>query len=205
MKKVIYAATIAASALMAGCATTPTTYVDTANDAVVVMGLDYKDFEKAATQATNNIIASPLMVHKNAAEGARHIMSVGPIINDTTQRIDTDQLTKKMRINLLNSGRFVVTTAVGINGAEDEMTAKIREMKNSKIVNKSTLKKQDAVVLPDFNLSGKIVQRNHSVDRSTQQVDYYFQLTMTNLENGLAYWEGEYPIIKRGSNKSVSW
>ena len=38
-----------------------------------------------------------------------------------------------------------------------------------------------------------------------QQVDYYFQLTITNLETGLAYWEFEEVIVKLGSDDRFSW
>ena len=195
---------VLAAAMVTGCAT-KTTYVDPAKDNVVVMGLDYKDFEKAASQAVDEIVASPLMVHPESAKGARYVLAVSKVLNDTTQRIDTDQLTKKIRIDLLQSGRFITTTAVGLNGPEDRMTGQVRDLADSKMINKDTVKGNGTVVAPDFSMSGKIIQRTHKVDRSTQQVDYYFQLTLTNLENGLAYYEGEYPIIKRGDNSSVSW
>jgi uncharacterized protein (TIGR02722 family) len=194
----------AARLALAGC-DTPTHYVHTKHDQVVVMGLDYKDFENAASELVNQMLASSLMVHPKSNQGARYVLAISNIVNDTTQRIDTDQLTKKIRISLLNSGRFVVTTAIGIDGPEDAMTQKVRQLRNSKMVNQTTVKKDGRVVAPDFSLSGKILQRNSRVSRSTQQVDYFFQLTMTNLDDGLAYWEGEYPIIKRGDNRSVSW
>ncbi|GAA4650945.1 penicillin-binding protein activator LpoB [Kistimonas scapharcae] len=191
-------------ALLGGCAT-GTYYVDQNTDSVAVMTLDYKDFEKAASSAVDDMNASPLLIHPKAAQGARYVVAVSSILNDTTQRIDTDQLAKKVRVSLLQSGKFITTTAIGANGAEDKMTAQVRELQNSKLMNQKTVKKNGTVIAPDFSLSGKIIQRNHSVDSRTQQVDYYFQLTLTNLENGLAYWEGEYPIIKRGNNKTVTW
>ncbi|WP_323018221.1 penicillin-binding protein activator LpoB [Castellaniella sp.] len=189
---------------LAGCVT-PTHYVDMKNDNVAVMGLDYKDFESAATELVNQMLASPLMVHPKSNQGARYVLTVSNVVNDTVQRIDTDQLTKKIRISLLNSGRFVVTTAVGLNGPEDAMTAKSRQLKSSKMMNQKTVKKAGRVIAPDYSLSGKIIQRNNRVNSSTQQVDYYFMLTMTNLDDGLAYWEGEYPIVKRGDNRTVTW
>ena len=60
------------------------------------------------------------------------------------------------------------------------------------------------MVAPDLSLSGKIIQRTNRVG-GKQQVDYYFQLTATNIETGLAYWEFEEVIAKLGSNKSFSW
>ncbi|HWK71825.1 penicillin-binding protein activator LpoB [Pollutimonas sp. M17] len=195
---------LAVTLALTGCATT-THYVDQKNDTVAVMGLDYKDFESAASEMVNQMLASPLMVHPKASQGGRYVMAVSNIVNDTTQRIDTDQLTKKIRISLLNSGRFIVTTAIGINGAEDDMTRKSRQLRNSKMVNQKTVKKDGRVIAPDYSLSGKIIQRVNRVNSRTQQVDYYFQLTMTNLDDGLAYWEGEYPIVKRGDNRTVTW
>ncbi len=61
------------------------------------------------------------------------------------------------------------------------------------------------MIAPDLSLSGKIIQRNVRVNSGTQQVEYYFQLTLTDINTGLAFWEGETVIGKRGSNKSVSW
>jgi uncharacterized protein (TIGR02722 family) len=202
-KKTFIAAAFAFA--LTGCADEPTRYVDSRSDDVALMGLDYKDFETAATIMVDDMLSSDLLVHPQAGKGGRYVVTVTGVVNDTNQRIDTDQLTKKIRTSLLNSGRFVVTTAITANGPEDIMTAKSRELSNSKLVNQKTVKKMGRVIAPDFSLTGKIIEQNRRVDKKTQQVEYYFQLTLTNLDDGLAYWEKEYPIIKRGSNKSVSW
>jgi len=60
-------------------------------------------------------------------------------------------------------------------------------------------------VAPDLSLSGKIIQRNNKMNSRTTQVDYLFQMTLTDIETGLAFWEDEVPIVKRGSSKTVSW
>src|SRR3546814_17574786 len=114
----------------------------------------------------NQMLASPLMVHPKASQGGRYVLAVSNIGNDTTQRIDTDQLTKKIRISLLNSGRFIVTTAIGVNGAEDDMTRKSRQLRNSKMVNQITVKKNGSAIAPDHSLSGNIFTRvNHDGSR----------------------------------------
>ncbi len=199
-RKTFLAAALALS--LAGCAQEGAYYVDSSSDSVAVMGLDYKDFEMAANSMVEDMLSSDLLVHP---QGGRYVLTVTGIINDTDQRIDTDQLTKKIRTSLLNSGRFVVTTAINANGPEDEMTRKVRQLRNSKMVNQKTVKKDGRVIAPDFSLTGKIIQQNQRVNSKTQQVEYYFQLTLTNLDDGLAYWEKEYPIIKRGDNRSASW
>ncbi|NDW21013.1 penicillin-binding protein activator LpoB [Alteromonas hispanica] len=206
MKKAILLCVLPIITLMAGCQST-TKYVDKNDDNIAVLGLSQRDFDQAANQALDDIIASPLLVHPEADKGGRYVLSIYNILNDTSQRIDTDQLVKKIRVGLLQSGKFLTTTAVNFTGSgpEDTSSVKVRELNNSPLMNKGTVKKNGTVISPDFSLSGKIIQRTNRVNRSKQLVEYYFQLTLTQLETGLAYWEGEYPIAKTGSNDSVTW
>jgi hypothetical protein len=187
--------------MLAGCAT-PTRYIDpAADDGPVTMTMDYRDFEKAATEAVDDMLASGAV---SKPDGERYIMVVSRVTNDTMQRIDTDQLTKKIRVGLLRSGKVVTTTAVGLDGAEDEMSARARELRDSEEFDQSGVQRKGTLKAPDLSLSGKILQRNHTAGKE-QQVEYYIQLSLTDLVTGLATWEAETPIIKRGSNESVSW
>jgi hypothetical protein len=187
--------------MLAGCAT-PTRYIDpAADDGPVTMTMDYRDFEKAATEAVDDMLASGAV---SKPDGERYIMVVSRVTNDTMQRIDTDQLTKKIRVGLLRSGKVVTTTAVGLDGAEDEMSARARELRDSEEFDQSGVQRKGTLRAPDLSLSGKILQRNHTAGKE-QQVEYYIQLSLTDLVTGLATWEAETPIIKRGSNESVSW
>lgn len=199
MKKTVIA--VLCSTLLAACAT-PTRYVDpAADDGPVTMTMDYRDFERAADAAVQDLLTSGAVDNPS---GERYIMVVSRITNDTMQRIDTDQLVKKIRVALLRSGKVITTTAVGLNGAEDAMNEKARELRNSDEFDQSGVQKKGTLKAPDLSLSGKIIQRNHKVE-DEQQVEYYFQLSLTDLTSGLAVWENETPIIKRGSNDAVSW
>ena len=197
--------------LLAGCQSGGTQVVNLTNPEYTAspqtggettFGLDYRDFEYSAKQAVDSFLNSPLS--RKPGGTAPWILAISRIVNDTTLNIDTDQLVKKIRIALLNSGRVVVTTAVGAGGPEDAMSAQVRELQDSELFNQDTVAGAGTMVAPDLSLSGKIIQRANRVgDR--QQVDYYFQLTATNIETGLAYWEFEEVIAKLGSNQSFSW
>ncbi|SDJ34847.1 penicillin-binding protein activator LpoB [Billgrantia gudaonensis] len=192
---------LASLALLAGCATTPR-YVDPANDdGPVSMALDYRDFENAARRSVDSMLESGAVDNPN---GGRYVLVVSRIVNDTMQRLDTDQLVKKIRVDLLRSGRVVTTTAVGIDGAEDEMNMLSRTLRDSDEFDQRGVQKKGTLQAPDLSLSGKILQRNRKVGRE-QQVEYYVQLSLTDLATGLALWEDETQVIKRGSNASVSW
>ncbi|QKF65155.1 penicillin-binding protein activator LpoB [Campylobacter corcagiensis] len=204
MKKRLIISVIAILAL-AGCST-KTEYV---NDGVGIkaskyssMGIDSADFEYAAQQAVNSLLRSGAL---NRPGGGRYVISMGNIINDTTQRIDTDLLTKKIRVALLQSGKAVMTTATSENGPEDETTYIVRDKRNNDEFNQDTIAKKGTLLAPDMSISGKIIQRNAGLDKKRQIVDYYFLLTLTDINSGLAFWENESKITKVGSNKSVIW
>lgn len=195
---------ITAGLLMVGCAP-KTQNIDMHNDksAEAVMGLDYRDFQAAAQEMIQSMIASGAV---SKPGGGKYVLAVSSVVNDTMQHIDTDQLVKKMRVGLLRSGKVVVTTAVSANGAEDKMAMQTRkELRGNEEFKQSTVAKKGNMIAPDLSLSGKIIQRNIKIDRSTQQVEYYFQMTLTDINTGLAIWEDEQVIGKRGSNKSVAW
>lgn len=193
---------IIASAVLSGCQST-TQYIDPTDETTnITTGISYADFNSAATSLADDIIISPLLVHPNAAQGGRWVMHVGRITNDTMQRIDTDQLAKTIRIRLMQSGKFLTTTA--FNG-EENMTKDVRDLVDSDMVKKDSVKKNNSVLAPDYSLSGKIMQRNAGLGNGDTRIEYYFQLTLTNLENGLAYWEGEKVIGKVTDQDTVSW
>src|SRR5690606_26753693 len=118
----------AALLLLAGCAgmsSRDVEVVDVRNDrGAAVAGIDYRDFDAAASQAVQSLLASGAVNNPN---GGRYVLMISDIVNDTMQRIDTAQLTKKIRIDLLNSGKVVVTTGVGAGGAEDRANFTVRE------------------------------------------------------------------------------
>jgi hypothetical protein len=124
------------------------------------------------------------------------------------QRIDTDQLTFKIEQELMNSGQVTMTAAVGGKGAPDEMVYQMREVRDStkaEEFKQSTMPGKGQIIAPELSISGKILQRNVRYDNDTQQVEYYFQLRVSEIASGLTYWQKETLIGKRGSRKVVPW
>jgi uncharacterized protein (TIGR02722 family) len=189
--------------LLAGCAP-QTSYIDTMHDAgKPVMALDYRDFDQAASEMVQSMLGSGAL---KKADGSRYVMATGRIVNDTMQRIDTDQLMAKVEQELLNSGQVVMTSAAG--SKTDQMIYDMRDVKDSDKADEfdsNTIAAKGTLIAPELSVSGKIFQRNIRYDNNRQQVEYYFQLQVTNLTNGLRFWQNETLIGKRGSNKSVAW
>ena len=195
-----------AGLLIAGCGSSETVNIDVVNDdGKAVMELDYRDFNQAASEMIQSMISAGSLKKPG---GGRYVVTTGRITNDTMQRIDTDQLMAKIEEELMNSGQVVMTSAVGGQGAPDEMIYEMRDIRDSATgdeFKQETLAGKKTLIAPELSTSGKIFQRNIRYDNNRQQVEYYFQLRVTDLTTGLRFWQKESIIGKRGSNRSVAW
>ena len=197
MKKIVTLALVAASALTLSACKTQPYLVDTDNDSTkIVAALDYRDFEKAANTMVADMLASGAL---NKRDGSRYVMIVGRITNDTMQRIDTAQLSKKIRVQLMQSGKVAMTAI-----SEDDNINQVRKMRSSAEVNQATVAKQGKILAPELSLSGSITQRDIKAG-SDKRIEYIFSLSVVDLESGLTFWEGEVPVIKMTDKDEVIW
>jgi hypothetical protein len=205
MKTKVILLSLLAALGIAGCQQ-ETVNIDIANDnAKALMALDYRDFGQVASEMVQSMVSSGSLQKEG---GGRYVVTTGRIINDTMQRIDTDQLMAKIEEELFASGKIVMTSAVGGEGASDKMIYRVRELRESEHAdefNQKTVAAKGQLIAPELSISGKILQRNLHYDSKTQQVEYYFQLKVTDLTTGLRFWQKETILGKRGSNKSVAW
>ena len=200
--KITVSALIASVILFAGCTKQPQLMGNNAQPkAPVTMGIDRQDFEKAASDMVDSLLTSGAL---NKAGDGRYVVMISDIINDTTQRIDVQMLTKKIRIAMLRSGKAVITSAVGTQRDDTTINA-TRATRNNDEFNQKTSIKKGQLINAELGLSGKIMQRIAKTVDDDQLVEYYFQLTLTDANSGLAYWEDEVIVGKLGSNETVSW
>jgi penicillin-binding protein activator len=182
--------------IVGGCGT-QAHYIQTGGreSVVTVSGINIQDFIQAANAATSDLLASGVL---DKVANPPAVLAISRIVNNTGQQIDTDLLTKKIRVALLNSGKAQTTTTMGLGGtAEDPMAKGLQQESEFKSDQKVTR-------TPDFTLSGKIIE---TVARTgnTSQSTYSFQLSLTDPKTGLAVWEGEKEITKQGSRPTVGF
>lgn len=200
MKTRLFGIVMFAWLLLAGCEQ-PTKNVDVINDqGGAVMGLDYRDFDRSASQLIQSLLGSGRL---KKADGSRYVIATGRILNDTAQRIDTDQLMVKIEREITNSGLGVFTAAVG--PGSDKTLLESRELRESDEFDTGTTAAKRTLIAPELTIAGKILQRQVTVNRSTQRAEYYFQLKLSEVKTGLTFWQEEVPIVKEGSSKSVPW
>ncbi len=182
--------------LLSGCAT-KTELIDVENDSTErAAALEYRDFESAARSMVSEMLASGNL---NKPGGGRYVLIISRIANNTMQRIDVDQLSKKIRIELINSGKVAVT-----NMEEDARVMQSRQLRHSKEVNQATVAQKGTLVAPELSLSGKITQREFLIS-GDKRIEYTFALSITSLDTGLTLWEGEKTIIKRADKHAITW
>ena len=201
MKKCLIGLVLAA--LAAGCAT-PTTRVDVRNDrGAQGAGLDYRDVQEAANECLQSLYRSGRL---DRADGQAYVMTVGKVKNDTMQRFDTDILTSYITEELMNSGKIMVTSAMAA-GADnrDEMVNAARSVRGDAEFNQATVAKTGQLVAPTHSIFGKIIQRELRMDNGDKQIEYYFQLRITEIATGLQWWQKQHPIVKRTDGRTATW
>lgn len=209
IKKLMAFALLASSVTLTFVGCSPQTEnVDTINDqGKAVMQLDYRDFDRAASQMVQSMVESGTFKKEG---GGRYVVAKGRIVNDTMQHIDTDQLMGKVEQEMTRSGLVVMTAAVGAgNAPKDSLVYSSRDLTRDSDkadeFNKDTVQAKGQLIAPELSISGKIIQRNIRYDNGKQQVEYYFQLQMNNLTNGLVFWQNEIVLGKRGDSKTTPW
>lgn len=162
-----------------------------------VMELEYRDWTKTAENMTTSMLQSGALKKQKSP-----VIAIGNIVNDTTQRIDTDILIKKIRTTILKSGDAQIATNFS---GEDTTSNSVRNLRNNSEYNQSTIVERGTLIAPNMSLSGKMIQRNLKLESGwlssvDTRVEYYLQLTLTDLKTGLSVWEDEQPIIKEGTH-----
>ncbi len=181
---------LSAAALLglAGCST-DAHYVDPAGSrAVTEVGrINVQDFANAADTMVNSLIDSIISQDKlkSGAPGEPALMAISRVQNSTGQQFDTDQLVKKIRIQLLKTGKVQTSTTISLGETEDPLAA------------------QNNARPADYTLSGKIIE-DRAQSGKLRQSAFIFQLSLSS-RAGVAIWEEEKTIIKQGTRPSVGF
>jgi PBP1b-binding outer membrane lipoprotein LpoB len=129
MKKTTLLLSAVSCLALAACGGTKVVDLENAEqvaDMTNVMELEYRDWTKTADRMVDSMLKSGAF-----ARTSNPVIAVAGITNDTMQRFDTDILTKKIRTQLVNSGRAQIATsfqnktaaATGYIPASAEITA----------------------------------------------------------------------------------
>ncbi|HCE44237.1 MAG TPA: penicillin-binding protein activator LpoB [Lentisphaeria bacterium] len=179
-----------------GCGSDPARIDATGNRGLTTTDdINFKDWQMAAEKCVNSLLESGTLVR---ADGKKAVVMVSTVKNSTSQHIDVQILTQKITGSILRSGKAVTTTAVSGAGAIDKSTKQVRDLQDDEMFNQKTVKKQGTAIAPDFSIAGEITQMKTTEGRAKESY-FYFHMTLTDLETGLAVWENEVEIAKQST------
>jgi uncharacterized protein (TIGR02722 family) len=180
----------------------PAQYVNDRDDQMVnVDQINVQDWESSADVMLSSLLSSGAL---GGPGDERKVLMVSHIENQTRQHIDTDMLTKKIRVGLNKSGKALTTTAVTMGDPEDGASDRVRELRGNDEFNTGNIPGKREMVAPQYSLSGKILQLDAKAGK-TKQSTFTFQLSLTNLRTGLAEWEDEVSVTKQGRKAAIGW
>lgn len=200
IKSIIFAS--AAALLLTGCASTGTrTISDAESQEIETATLSDNDFEKAAQEMVNDLLSRPVMANKK--NGKPYYVYFYGIKNDTSQRLNVKDLSSYIENELINSGKVEPTRAFGSD--RDESIAQARDLANSAMVDKSTVKKNNKVKAYDYSLTGRIQQKDSLIDGGKKLIEYKFDMELNNTETGTKVWGRVKNIKKLTDKNTITW
>ena len=100
--------------LFTGCATQQATYVEASGPRTLatVGQINIQDFASAADKMVNSMILEVINGGKlKAASGQQSVLAISRVENKTGQHFGTDELTKKIRVRLNQTGKIEIGRA----------------------------------------------------------------------------------------------
>lgn len=180
-----------------GCGTTDARYIDSGGTETVVSldQINIQDWANAGDQMVQSLLTSGVL---ERAPRQPALMAISRIVNNTMQQVDTDYLTKQIRVALLQSGKVETTTTMGLGGVgEDPLAQGFQE-------EAEFMGTAPAQETPFFTLSGKLLEDRARAGK-VRQTTYTFQLSLTEVASGRAVWEDQVQITKQGKKANVGW
>jgi hypothetical protein len=180
--------------LLVGCGTAPHRIDATGNEGLTTTDeINFKDWQMTAEKSINSMLQAGVL---DRADGRKSVIMVSTVRNSTSQHINTQILTQKIRTAVLRSGKAITTTAVGAAGAEDAATRQVRDLQEDEMFDQRTVQPMGTVISPDFSLSGEITQQSTTLGRASESY-FYFHMVLTDLKTGLGVWEDEVEVAKQ--------
>ncbi len=196
---------IASSLLMSGCVSTvnntrgsASVYTDTQAIApgTAGIGIDSADIIAATDMMLRDMLANPTLAGQSRAP--RVIVDSAYFVNESTTRINLNNITDRLRVNLnrASNGRMVFVGRQNVAMVEAE-----RELKRSGVVDGGTIRKTQATAGADYRLAGRITSMDAVGTRSGVS-SRFTQMTfeMIDLELGTIVWSGLYDFKKAGAD-----
>lgn len=191
----VFFGVLCAMLVVAGCA--PTAKNIDPNSEFTTMGLDYNNLKGVMAEMIDSLLQDRYT--QSLSKDNPKVVAISDIINDTTQKVDVESLSRELTRAMRRSGKFKLTMAVARSGGSvDGMIGDSRNLRDNKEFNQYTTAEEGTLSAPSLSLSGKIGQTIHRMGKN-KKVDYYILLTLTDIKTGEVIWDDQRDISKMGN------
>lgn len=156
------------------------------------VGIESQDIVSMTDRMMRDLLANPTV--SNRSTPARIIIDSEYMMNESTSRINKNQITDRLRVELNRAanGRMVFVGRQYSGMIESE-----RELKREGKVDAGTIRTTKATAGADFRLAGRISSLD-SIEGGTGSASRYHQVVfeMVDLEYGTIVWSGLYEFKK---------
>lgn len=149
------------------------------------------DIRLVCETLVNDCVSSPRVAKFEKTKGRAPYVIVGKIKNDSSERIDTSIVAKRMQTAIINNG------ALEFVASKDERD-ELREEKadQAEHVEYGTAKEIDAEKAADYIMTGSVKTQVESAGKYTVR-SYFVYVTLTDIESNKIIWQGENSEIKK--------
>jgi uncharacterized protein (TIGR02722 family) len=179
-------ASLAALALLGGCAKEKTSYGDAKGVETLTNQFGSTDLQMMAESMARSMLTAPVITAANLP-----IVTVQEVRNKTSEYIDTRGITDSIRSELQKGGkvRFAVD-APGMTQQTDEI-----KRQQSEYYAKEAAVEKGQMIGAQYRMEGNITSIVKQV-QTTRDVYYKFNLQLWNIRSGLLEWSDEKEIRK---------
>ncbi len=187
------AAMIATGALSAGCKSRQVTRADPTEVVDYDYRFDEDDARMTANTMINDALTRPWIDHWQTEQGARPVVIIGTVRNDTSDYIDTKLFTKQIERAWINSSRVRIVAARDERGEVRDERLQGQEWSRPETVKKAAFE-----LGADFMMIGRVGENvDLSRDRKRRVQYYQVNLELVDVESNEKVWIGEQQIEKR--------
>lgn len=153
------------------------------------------DLQLIAKKISNSIIESPLVKGRDK----RPVFQIERVKNKTSEHIDMESLTDKIKVALIQSGRVLFS-----DKAMRETVANEYEYQGSKYVDQKTAKRPGKQIAADYLLTGTI---SSIVQEAGKNKIVYYKSTfnLTNMSTNIIEWSDEKELRKAYKKRHVGY
>lgn len=153
------------------------------------------DLQLIAKKIANSILESSIVKGRDK----RSVFQIERVTNKTSEHIDMESLTDKIKVALIQSGRVLFSDKGSRENVANEL-----EYQDSKYVDQSTAKKPGSQIGADFLLTGAISSIVQEAGRD-KLVYYKSTFNLTNMNTNIIEWSDEKELRKAYKKRHVGF